>query len=257
MEATLGWDSQEALLPKINGEPEPVAVIGMACRLPAGATNVENLWKALASGQSGWTLHPENRHTPNSHYHPNPDKKGCYNTKGAHYLEESIARFDAQFFNVTPAEATVRLQGPLSRVKCQLTKHLLQVMDPQQRHLLELSYEALENAGITLSSIAGTNVGVFIGGSNSDYRTHMWKDLDNLPMFEVTGNAESLLSNRISYVYDLRGPSLTIDTACSSSLVALNTAFKSLQAGESSAAIVGGSHLNVLPELSVSLSTTR
>ena len=100
-------------------------------------------------------------------------------------------------------------------------------------------------------------MGVFIGGSLSEYRTHILKDLQNLPMFEVTGNAESLLSNRISYSFDLRGPSLTIDTACSSSLVALNTAFMSLQAGESSAAIVGSSHLNVLPESSVSLSTTR
>lgn len=130
-------------------------------------------------------------------------------------------------------------------------------MDPQQRHLLELSYEALENAGVTLSRIAGTNVGVFIGGSSSEYRYHVWKDLDNLPMFEAPGNEGSLLSNRISYAFDLRGPSLTIDTACSSSLVALNTAFKSLQAGESSAAIVGASHLNVLPEGSVTLSTTR
>ena len=130
-------------------------------------------------------------------------------------------------------------------------------MDPQQRHLLEVSYEALENAGVTLSSIAGTNVGVFVGGSFSDYRVHMWKYSDNLPMFEAHGNSESLLSNRISYVFDLRGPSLTIDTACSSSLVALNTAFKSLQTGESSAAIVGGSHLNLVPESSVTLSATR
>lgn len=144
--------------------------------------------------------------------------------------------------------------GELER---QLTKHSQQVMDPQQRHLLELSYEALENAGITLQSIAGTNMGVFIGESVSEYRNYILEDLQTLPMFEVTGNAEALLSNRISYSFDLRGPSLTIDTACSSSLVALNTAFKSLQAGESSAAIVGGSHLHVLPGPSVSLSTTR
>lgn len=108
MESTLGRDSQEALLSRFHGELEPVAIVGMACRLPAGATNVENLWKALASGQSGWTLHPENRLMPSSHYHPNPEKKGCYNSKGGHYLEEDIARFDAQFFSVTPAEATVR-----------------------------------------------------------------------------------------------------------------------------------------------------
>lgn len=98
-------------------------------------------------------------------------------------------------------------------------------MDPQQRHLLEVSYEALENAGLPLPNIAGTNMGVFIGGSKSEYRTYIGHDSDNLPMYEATGNAESLLSNRLSFVYDLRGPSLTIDTACSSSLVALNSAF--------------------------------
>ncbi len=101
----------------MNSDLQPVAIIGMACRLPAGATNVENLWRSLASGQSGWTPHPENRHMPNPYYHPNPDKKGCYNTKGAHYLEEDIARFDAQFFNVTPAEATVRVHAFMVRVR--------------------------------------------------------------------------------------------------------------------------------------------
>ena len=110
MESTPSQGGQQPLCPKVNAKIEPVAIIGMACRLPAGGSNVENLWKALASGQSGWTLHPENRHSPNAHYHPNPDKKGCYNTKGGHYLEENIAHFDAQFFNVTPAEAMVRLR---------------------------------------------------------------------------------------------------------------------------------------------------
>ena len=113
MGSAQGQGGEIPLSSKFNAEIEPVAIIGMACRLPAGASNVENLWKALASGQSGWTLHPENRHNPNAHYHPNPDKKGCYNTKGGHYLEESIANFDAQFFNVTAAEATVRLHDCL------------------------------------------------------------------------------------------------------------------------------------------------
>lgn len=110
MESALGQDSQNTLLPTMPRELKPVAIVGMACRLPAGATNVENLWKALASGQSGWSLHPEDRHMPSSHYHPNAAKLGCYNAKGAHYLEENIARFDAQLFNVKPAEATVRPQ---------------------------------------------------------------------------------------------------------------------------------------------------
>ena len=115
MDSTQDQGGQKLLSSKVKTEIEPVAIIGMACRLPAGASNVENLWKALASGQSGWTLHPENRHSPNVHYHPNPDKKGCYNSKGAHYLEENIAHFDAQFFNVTSAEATVRLRDYIIR----------------------------------------------------------------------------------------------------------------------------------------------
>ena len=130
-------------------------------------------------------------------------------------------------------------------------------MDPQQRHLLEISYEALENAGLALPDIAGTNMGVFVGGGHPEYRSHLQSDIDNLPMFEATGSAESLLANRVSYFYDLRGPSLTIDTACSSSLVALNSAFLSLQAGESSAAIVASSVVRILPESTISLSAMR
>lgn len=134
---------------------------------------------------------------------------------------------------------------------------LVKIMDPQQRHLLEVTYEALENAGLPVSLIAGSQTGVFIGGNGSEYRSYVGQDRHNLSMYEATGNAESLQANRISYVFDLRGPSMSIDTACSSSLVALNTAFQSLQSGESSAAIVGGSHLTVVPESTVSLSTTR
>ena len=130
-------------------------------------------------------------------------------------------------------------------------------MDPQQRHLLETSYEALENAGLALPSIAGTNTGVFVGGSASEYRSHISNNNDYLPMFEATGNAESLLANRVSYVYDLRGPSLTIDTACSSSLAALNSAFLSLQAGESSTAIVAGAVVRISTSSMVSLSNMK
>lgn len=130
-------------------------------------------------------------------------------------------------------------------------------MDPQQRHLLEISYEALENAGFPLPSIAGTKMGVFVGGSTSEYRAHIALDADNMPMYEATGNAESLQANRISYVYDIRGASLTIDTACSSSLAALNSAFLSLQAGESSTAIVAGSVIRVTPSSMLSLSSMK
>jgi acyl transferase domain-containing protein len=87
--------------------PEAVAIVGMACRLPGGATNVEKLWTALASGKSGWSPHPE-RQAPGAYYHPKPGKAGCYNSKGAHYLDEDIGLFDAQFFGLTSAEANVR-----------------------------------------------------------------------------------------------------------------------------------------------------
>ena len=92
--------------------PKPIAIIGMACRLPAGSTNVENLWTTLASGQSGWSLHPPSRLMPDIFYHPNPDRKGTYDQKGGHYVQEDIGLFDAAFFNVKAAEATVKRKTP-------------------------------------------------------------------------------------------------------------------------------------------------
>lgn len=101
-------DSGQQWRPSNRGiPPQPIAIIGMACRLPAGFTDVENLWTALASGQSGWSPHPQNRLLPDAYYHPNPDKKGTYDQKGAHYVQEDLARFDAAFFNVKAAEAEV------------------------------------------------------------------------------------------------------------------------------------------------------
>lgn len=92
---------------KVVDGPKPIAILGMACRLPAGASNVEDLWLALANGQGGWTSHPEDRTQPQRYYHPSPDKKGSFVPKGGHYLEEDIARFDAKFFNVSAPEAIV------------------------------------------------------------------------------------------------------------------------------------------------------
>ena len=95
------------MLPTFADGLRPIAIIGVSCRLPAGASNVEDLWTALANGQSGWTSHPRDRNLLDRYYHPNPDKKGCLESKGGHYLEEDIARFDAKFFNVSVAEAIV------------------------------------------------------------------------------------------------------------------------------------------------------
>ena len=103
----MGERSEKPLPTLSDNKPKAIAIVGMACRFPAGATNVENLWTALASGQNGWSPHPDERFMPERYHHPNPDKKGTYYPKGGHYLEENIAGFDAQFFNITAAEATV------------------------------------------------------------------------------------------------------------------------------------------------------
>ncbi len=106
-------DDGTPLLHHADGNPMPIAIIGLGCRLPAGATNVENFWAEIANGESGWAPHPANRYDAKKYYHPDPDKKGSFNAKGAHYLEEDIARFDPQFFNVTVAEAIVQLHSSI------------------------------------------------------------------------------------------------------------------------------------------------
>ena len=103
---------EKALSTLADSKPKAIAIIGMACRLPAGATNVENLWTTLASGQSGWSRHPSERYMPERNYHPNVDKKGTYYSKGGHYLQEDVAAFDAPFFNITAAEAIVSSHFP-------------------------------------------------------------------------------------------------------------------------------------------------
>lgn len=131
------------------------------------------------------------------------------------------------------------------------------LLDPQQRILLECSYEALENSGIPKEAIIGKKIGVFVGGAASDYRLGNLRDVDFTPMFDATGNHQSILSNRISYYFDLRGPSFTVDTACSSSLYALHQAVQCIRSGESEQAIVAACHINLLPDDFVSMSMSR
>ena len=147
-----------------------------------------------------------------------------------------MSSFDAPFFNITAEEA--------------------KSVDPRHRMLLECTYEALENSGIPMGSIIGNDVGVYIGGSLSHYELHCLKDFETAPRLQYMGCADSLLANRISYFFDLRGPSATIDTACSSGLAALHLACQSLRAGEISQAIVGGCHLNLMPEVLASISSS-
>ncbi|KAJ5312285.1 hypothetical protein N7508_003115 [Penicillium antarcticum] len=217
--------------------PRPIAIIGYACRLPGQATSPSELWELCTRARSGWSPIPKDRFSLDAFHHPNPSKIGAFNPVGGYFLDEDIARFDAPFFNVTVQEATS--------------------MDPQQRLLLECSYEALESAGIPKENLARRNVGVFAGGNFADYELNNMRDIETIPMHQATGCAPSLQSNRISYFFDLQGPSITVDTACSSSLVALHYAVQSLRSGESKEALVAGCRLNVVPDLFVSMSMSQ
>lgn len=223
--------------PVVDGDETPtrMAIVGMACRLPGQVTSPEDLWKLCSRGRSAWSEVPRSRFNHAGFHHPDPQRPGTLNPQGGHFLDEDLGRFDAPFFNITLQEA--------------------RSLDPQQRLLLECTYEALENAGIPKQSLTGFNVGVFAGASFADYELRNMRDPETIPMHEATGNAVSLQANRISYYFDLNGPSLTVDTACSSSLTAVHLACQSLRAGECSVAIVAGAHLNITPEAFISMSS--
>ncbi|SPO00225.1 related to polyketide synthase [Cephalotrichum gorgonifer] len=222
--------------PNPTPKPAPIAITGMACRLP-DISHPLDFWELLARARGTATPIPPHRFSPAAFHHPNPGKAGCLNPESGSFLTSDLARFDAPFFSLTEKEAIS--------------------LDPQQRLLLECTFEALENAGVPRASIVGENVGVFIGGNFPEYEAALFKDSDTIPMHQATGCAFAMQSNRISHFFDLRGPSFTTDTACSSSMVALHAACQSLRTGESSMAIVGGCHLNMLPEFWVSFSKSR
>lgn len=223
--------------PEITIPPGRLAITGMACRLPGQVKTPEDLWDLCSRGRSAWSETPNDRFNVSAFYHPNPDRPGSFNCKGGHFLEEDVGLFDAPFFHITLQEA--------------------RSLDPQQRLILECVYEALENAGMPNHVIAKDKVGVFAGASIADYEGNNMKDLWTLPMYNATGTAVPLQSNRISYYFDLRGPSMTLDTACSSSLTAFHQACQSLRAGECSAAIVAGCHLSLIPEYYISMARSR
>lgn len=177
--------------------PTPIAVIGMGCRLPGGANDPEKLWNMIAEGRSGWSEIPSDRWNWKSFYHPNPEAKEAINSKSGYFLDQDVAAFDARFFNIPVWEA--------------------HAMDPQQRILLETTYEALENAGIPLQGLKGSDTSVYVGMYARDYDRMGYKDLPQITKVHVTGSGEAIVSNRISYLFDLKGASLTIDTGCVSS----------------------------------------
>ncbi|KAL9093844.1 MAG: hypothetical protein Q9165_003767 [Trypethelium subeluteriae] len=187
--------------------------------------------------RDAWTTIPKERFNQDAFYHPDASRNGASNVRGAHFVAQDLSLFDAPFFSMTPAEAAA--------------------LDPQQRLLLECCYEALENGGIPISKVAGSDTSCFVGSFCRDWSEIMMRDPDSVPMYQATGGGQALLSNRISYFFNMRGPSISIDTACSASLVALHLACQSIKSGESRQAIVGGSNVILSHELMISMSMMR
>ncbi|KAF2686198.1 hybrid PKS-NRPS [Lentithecium fluviatile CBS 122367] len=211
---------------------EPIAVVGSSCRFPGGANSPSKLWTLLKDPRDVLTEFPEHRLNLKAFYNTNGEHHGRTDVKNKSYLlAEDHRLFDAAFFNISPLEA----EG----------------MDPQQRVMLETVYEALEAAGYTLKQMQGSPTAVFIGNMTADWHDIQSRDTEVMPRYNATATARSILSNRISYFFDLRGPSLTIDTACSSSLVAVHQAVQSLRSGETRTAIVGGATLLLDPAMYV------
>lgn len=147
--------------------PMPIAIVGMACRMPGSVATPAEFWELCSRARSGYTKVPKERFNHDLFYHPNPGKTGAYHAQGGNFLDVDLAAFDAPFFGLTEKEAIS--------------------MDPQQRLLLECTFEALENAGVPKHSIVGKDVGVFVGGSFAEYESHLFRDSDTIPMHQATG----------------------------------------------------------------------
>ncbi|KAG9235236.1 hypothetical protein BJ875DRAFT_399470 [Amylocarpus encephaloides] len=213
-----------------NDSLEPIAIIGFSFKFPQDADTSENFWQMLVEGRSAMTEVPKDRWNSGTFYHPDPERHDCTNVKGGHFLKEDVALFDAPFFSLPPDEA-----------KC---------MDPQQRSLLECSYHALENSGVQVSSLVGTKTSVYVGSMGKDYERILQKDPQLEAKYLGIGTGTTMLANRLSWFYDLRGPSFTLDTACSSGLNALHLAVQSIRARESDLSIVGGCNIILTPDTS-------
>jgi len=213
---------------------EPFAVIGLGCRYPGNVNDADSFWRMLQDGRDVVREIPPDRWDVNAYYDANPDAPGKMNTRWGGFLE-NIDQFDPEFFGISPREAAG--------------------MDPQQRVLLEVAWEALENAGQSPERLAGSRTGVFTGLCANDY--YMLRAAGgpgSIDAYVATGNAHSVASGRISYLLGLKGPSVSLDTACSSSLVAVHLACQSLRAGDCRMALAGGVNLVLIPDITLTLS---
>ena len=236
--ALLAVELQARLDARDRAQDEPIAIVGMGCRFPGGATSPDAFWRLLHDGVDAITEVPRDRWDIDAYYDPDPDAVGKMTSRYGGFVG-GIQEFDAPFFGMSPREAAA--------------------LDPQQRLLLEVSWEALEHGGYAPDRLQGSRTGVFVGISSSDYGQQQIKlgDARHFNAYFGTGTAPSVAAGRLSYSLGLEGPSLSVDTACSSSLVAVHLACQSLRNGESDLALAGGVSLLLAPEINVALSRAR
>ncbi|MEU2512525.1 SDR family NAD(P)-dependent oxidoreductase [Streptomyces syringium] len=208
---------------RADSAPHAVAVVGAACRLPGGISTQDELWEALADARDLVTEVPADRFDTGLFLDPNPARPGRSYTSAGGFLKD-IAGFDAEFFGISPREA--------SR------------MDPQQRLVLEMAVEALDDAGVPLSAVAGSGTGVFMGAVHQAYGELQQCDPRSTNAYTMAGRSTGNVANRVSHALDLHGPSMAVDTACSSSLVAVHQACRALREGAGPLMLAGG--VNVL-----------
>ena len=211
--------------------PEPIAIVGIGCRLPGGSNSAKAFWELLRDGRDAITEIPPERWDLGQHFNADPQTPLHQHVRHGGFID-GIDQFDPAFFGISPREAVC--------------------MDPQQRLLMEVAWQAMEDAGIPLEQIRGTATGVFMGISSSDYSSLLWASAENYAIpdnepFVLPGNTGCIAANRLSYFFDFKGPSFTVDTACSSSLVAVHLACESLWRGEASSALAGGVQALIQP----------
>ncbi|MEN9866425.1 MAG: hypothetical protein RL748_2015, partial [Pseudomonadota bacterium] len=229
-------DQLEGRLKKeIDARSEPIAIIGMACRLPGGVQTPEQYWQLLSQGIDAISEVPSARFDINQYYDPDSAAAGKISSRHGGFIS-GVDQFDASFFGITPREAAT--------------------LDPQQRLLLEVSWEAMEDANILPERLYGSNTGVYVAMSGSDYMLAQAKYMGEaeISAYFGTGNAHAAACGRLSYTLGCQGPCFAVDTACSSSLVALHNACASLRSGESDMALVAAANLILTPDVSITFS---
>jgi len=215
---------------------DPIAIVGLGCRFPGGASDPAALWRLLDHGVDAISEVPPERWDIDAWYDPDPDAPGKMISRWGGFVRD-LEAFDPGFFG--------------------LSRHEAPSVDPQQRLLLETAWEALEHAGLTAGELMGSDTGVYMGVCGTEYQTRVCGDAERLDAYSLLGTAHSTMVGRLSYWLGLKGPNFPIDTACSSSLVAVHLACQALRAGECSLALAGGANVVLDPLGTVYFSRLR